>query len=81
MLKKLKVIIWGRTPENPVEMSLLLKMDWFILSYVTLIYWVNYLDRTNLANAYVSGMQEDLNMKGKDFNLINTCFNIGFLII
>lgn len=80
MLKKLKVIIWGRTPENPVEKSLLLKMDWFILSYVTLIYWVNYLDRTNLANAYVSGMQEDLNMKGKNFNLINTCFNIGYIV-
>lgn len=79
-LKKFKQLVWGKTPDDPVEARLLLKLDWFILSYVCLIYWINYLDRTNLSNAYVSGMQEDLNMKGNEYNLINTCFNIGYIV-
>jgi MFS transporter, ACS family, pantothenate transporter len=37
-------------------------------------YWVNYLDRANLNNAYVSGMREDLNFQGTQLNQINTCF-------
>lgn len=32
----------------------------------------NYLDRANLNNAYVSGMKQDLNFKGKQLNVINT---------
>ncbi len=27
------------------------------------------LDRSNVSNAYVSGMREELNMKGNDFNV------------
>lgn len=73
-------MVWGKTPEDPKEARLLLKLDWFILSFACLVYWVNYLDRANLVNAYVSGMQEDLNMKGNEFNLVNTCFNIGYIV-
>ncbi|QFZ26787.1 putative pantothenate transporter [Clavispora lusitaniae] len=62
------------------ERKLLVKIDWFVLSFCCLLYWVNYLDRLNLSNAYVSGMKEDLNMKGDDLNLINTCFNIGYIV-
>lgn len=62
------------------EKKLLAKIDWFVLSFCCLVYWVNYLDRLNLSNAYVSGMKEDLNMKGNEFNLINTCFNIGYIV-
>lgn len=40
----------------------------FILSFICLMYWSNYLDRANLANAYVSGMKEALNMVGNDLN-------------
>ena len=30
--------------------ALLIKIDWFILSYVCLMYWVNYLDRVSILN-------------------------------
>ncbi|KAK6458183.1 pantothenate transporter FEN2 [Scheffersomyces xylosifermentans] len=77
---KIRTVVWGKNPKDPVEARLLLKLDWFILSFCCLMYWINYLDRANLANAYVSGMQEDLGMKGNEFNLINTCFNIGYIV-
>lgn len=35
------------------------------------------LDRSNLANAYVSGMKEDLGFSGDQLNQINTCFTVG----
>lgn len=43
------------------------------------MYFTNYLDRSNLANAYVSGMKEDLNFKGNQYNLINTVFTVGYV--
>lgn len=76
----LRTAIWGKSPLDPVERRLLLKLDWFILLYVCLVYWINYLDRLNLANAYVLGMQEDLAMKGNEFNIINTCFSVGYIV-
>lgn len=38
------------------------------------------LDRSNLANAYVSGMKEDLGFVGDQYNQINTCFTVGYII-
>ncbi len=35
------------------------------------------LDRSNLANAYVSGMKTELGFKGNQLNQINTCFTVG----
>lgn len=61
----------------PGERKLLRKIDAFILSFCCLCYFANYLDRSNLNNAYVSGMKEDLNFHGKQLNLINTVFTVG----
>lgn len=62
---------------NKEERKLVQKLDWFILSFCCLMYWVNYLDRSNLSNAYVSGMKEDLNFQGNQLNQITTVFTVG----
>lgn len=64
----------------PGESRLVRKIDFFILTFCCLSYFLNYLDRTNLANAYVSGMKEDLNFQGNQLNQINTCFTIGYVL-
>jgi hypothetical protein len=51
--------------------------DFFILTFCCLSYFTNYLDRSNLANAYVSGMKEELGFKGNQYNQINTVFTVG----
>lgn len=71
-LGKLREVIWGAPAATKAERHLLLKIDFFILTYVCLMYWCNYLDRANLNNAYVSGMREALNFQGTDLNKINT---------
>ncbi|KAK4121489.1 MFS general substrate transporter [Parathielavia appendiculata] len=62
------------------EQNLVRKIDFFILTFCCLSYFLNYLDRTNLANAYVSGMKEDLSFQGDQLNQINTCFTIGYVL-
>jgi MFS transporter, ACS family, pantothenate transporter len=84
---------------QPGERVLIQKIDFFILTFCCLSYFMNYvgvvsairrgdhvlqsylqssqLDRSNLANAYVSGMKEDLGFVGDQLNQINTCFTVG----
>lgn len=80
VFKKARIAVWGESPSDPREAKLLVKIDWFVLSFACLLYWINYVDRLNVANAYVSGMQEDLHMVGNQYNLINTAFNVGYTI-
>ncbi|THW32030.1 MFS general substrate transporter [Aureobasidium pullulans] len=54
------------------ERKLVQKLDFFILSFCCLI--------SNLTNAYVSGMKEDLNFKGNELTQINTVFTVGYVI-
>ncbi|KAG8405982.1 hypothetical protein J3459_019446 [Metarhizium acridum] len=53
---------------QPGERKLIQKIDFFILTFCCLSYLVNYLDRSNLANAYVSGMKADLGFVGNQLN-------------
>ncbi|KAL6232364.1 hypothetical protein BDW75DRAFT_22444 [Aspergillus navahoensis] len=67
---------WAKDPET----KLLVKIDWFILSFCCVTYFFNYLDRSNLTNAYVSGMEEELSFHGNQLNQINTVFTVGYII-
>ncbi|EGR44451.1 uncharacterized protein TRIREDRAFT_70349 [Trichoderma reesei QM6a] len=68
------------TEYQPGEATLIRKIDFFILTFCCLSYFINYLDRSNLANAYVSGMREDLGFVGNQLNVINTCFTVGYVL-
>ncbi|KAL4744497.1 hypothetical protein BDW72DRAFT_208962 [Aspergillus terricola var. indicus] len=79
MLSKIAAYIKGHETV-PGEAKLLRKLDAVILSFCCLCYFVNYLDRTNLNNAYVSGMREELNFHGNQLNQINTIFTVGYIV-
>lgn len=46
-----------------------------------LVYLFNFLDRSNLAQARQGTLEEDLGMKGTDFNLATSIFFIGYLLM
>ncbi|KAF5094063.1 hypothetical protein D0Z00_003716 [Geotrichum galactomycetum] len=71
---------WFDPNDTPAERKLILKLDIILAFFAFVMYWVKYLDQTNLNNAYVSGMKEDLNMKGND--LVNTqmVYTIGAIV-
>lgn len=49
--------------------QLLRKVDIRLLPLLVLMYLLNFLDRSNLAQARLGGLEKDLGMKGTDFNL------------
>ncbi|EXJ90309.1 hypothetical protein A1O1_03408 [Capronia coronata CBS 617.96] len=80
LLTPIRTAVWGAPAATKAERTLIRKIDVFILTSCCLQYWVNYLDRSNLNSAYVSGMKEDLNMGGDDLNVINTIFWCGYFV-
>ncbi|KAE8151058.1 major facilitator superfamily domain-containing protein [Aspergillus avenaceus] len=79
MLAGFKKYLRGQE-SRPGEVKLLRKLDFFILSFCCLTYFFNYLDRSNLSNAYVSGMKEELHFHGNQLNVINTIFTVGYIL-
>ncbi|KAF4340444.1 major facilitator superfamily transporter [Fusarium beomiforme] len=71
---------WHEPGTRKEEKWLIFKLDAAILTYTCLTFFVKYLDQTNITNAYVSGMKEDLNLRGNELNWLKTYFNIGIII-
>ncbi|KAF9815561.1 hypothetical protein IEO21_04561 [Rhodonia placenta] len=78
--RAVRKFVWGDVPETRAEQILLLKIDWFILSYCCLMNVPLDLDTSNVANAYVSGMKEELHMYGTQYNKLNTIWTCGYII-
>ncbi|KAH7177168.1 major facilitator superfamily domain-containing protein [Fusarium sp. MPI-SDFR-AT-0072] len=59
---------------------LLRKLDWVFLPVVTLMLLMGYLDRINVANARLAGMQDDLNMSDTMWSAGISLFYVGYII-
>lgn len=51
---------------------ILRKVDYRLVPMLTLLYLLAFLDRGNIGNAKVAGMNEDLNLTGTEYNLALT---------
>lgn len=71
---------WFNGSTSSQEKKLILKLDILLAFYSCMAYWVKYLDTVNLNNAYVSGMKEELGMKGNDLVHTQYMFSIGNII-
>ncbi|AQZ13199.1 (ZYRO0E08228g) [Zygosaccharomyces parabailii] len=71
---------WFNGSPSAQEKKLILKLDVLLAFYSCMAYWVKYLDTVNLTNAYVSGMKEELGMKGNDLIHTQNMYSIGNII-
>lgn len=79
--QKHKSKLWDTLDKSPEERRVMFKVDWWILTYACLGYFLKTLDQTNFSNAYASGMKEDYGFKKNEYNLASaTMFNIGYII-
>ncbi|KAJ3798112.1 pantothenate transporter liz1 [Lentinula aff. detonsa] len=80
--QKLKSYIWDSDAhlKSDFERRLLKKLDVGILVIGCLGFFMRYLDSANLANAYVSGMKEDLAMNGNQYTYMGTFYTIGYAL-
>ncbi|KAI8249032.1 putative transporter SEO1 [Colletotrichum sp. SAR 10_77] len=62
------------------ERRLITKIDMFLVPYSVLGYWVKYIDQSNLNNAYVAGMKEDLGFYGNELVQLQTLFTLGSVL-
>ncbi|EKG18412.1 Methyltransferase type 11 [Macrophomina phaseolina MS6] len=74
------ILHWHEPGTSKEEKWLIRKLDIFILTYSCLCFFIKYLDQTNISNAYVSGMKEELGLYGNELNLMTTYYNIGYII-
>ncbi|EKD20894.1 uncharacterized protein L3040_005834 [Drepanopeziza brunnea f. sp. 'multigermtubi'] len=59
--------------------KLLRKIDVRLLPFLILMYLLNFLDRSNLAQARLGSLEADLGMNGTDFNLATSILFVGYL--
>jgi hypothetical protein len=48
---------------------LIRKIDFTLLPFLALLYLLSFLDRTNIGNARLAGLEKDLGMEGLDYNV------------
>ncbi|PFH48634.1 hypothetical protein AMATHDRAFT_81690 [Amanita thiersii Skay4041] len=61
------------------ERKLVRKLDLLLLPLFTVIYCTNFIDRTAIGNAKIAGIENDLGMKGFDYNIALTVFYIFYI--
>ncbi|KAK3208636.1 hypothetical protein GRF29_77g1471502 [Pseudopithomyces chartarum] len=69
--------IWDSTDVPKEERRFLLKLDATLLTFGTLGMLIKWIDTSNITNAFVSGMKEDLNLYGNQYNYIIVSWTVG----
>ncbi|KAK6359159.1 hypothetical protein TWF696_000327 [Orbilia brochopaga] len=62
------------------EKRLVRKIDLIILPTMWLMYLLSYMDRTNIGNAKVAGMQADLHLSSNQYSVALVVFFIGYVL-
>ncbi|KAB8260831.1 putative MFS transporter [Aspergillus pseudonomiae] len=66
---------------NTTERKLMAKIDWHLMPCLCVMYLLAFLDRVNISNAAVLGLQEDLNIvNGTKYNTALTIFFVPYVI-
>ncbi|KAL5866563.1 hypothetical protein ACKVWC_010456 [Pyricularia oryzae] len=62
------------------EKALLRKIDWKLLPAVGILYLLSFLDRSNVGNARIEGLLDDLGMSGDQYLTGLTIYFVGYVI-
>ncbi|KAI2784178.1 MFS general substrate transporter [Daldinia loculata] len=57
------------------------KVDLHLLPMLMLMYMLNFLDRSNLSQARLGTLEDDLGMTGTDFNLATSILFVGYILM
>ncbi|THC88420.1 hypothetical protein EYZ11_012130 [Aspergillus tanneri] len=63
------------------ERNLRLKTDLFIVPTVSMLWLFCFIDRANIGNARIAGMDDSLELRGYDYNFILSCFYIPYILL
>ncbi|KAL2815642.1 major facilitator superfamily domain-containing protein [Aspergillus cavernicola] len=63
-----------------IDRALLWKLDLKLVPWLSLLYLISFLDRTNIGNAKLADLQEDLNMTDNQYNSALTIFFVSYSV-
>ncbi|KAJ5572410.1 hypothetical protein N7450_009394 [Penicillium hetheringtonii] len=66
------------TPEE--EKALVRKIDLTLLPTMWIMYLLSYMDRTNIGNAKISGMETDLSLTSNEYSIALVVFFVGYVV-
>ncbi|KAJ9646425.1 hypothetical protein H2199_002474 [Coniosporium tulheliwenetii] len=66
---------------DPAEIRLVKKLDWRIMPTLWAMYFLNYLDRNAIAQARLNDLEDDLNLKGSQYNTCISILFVGYLLM
>ncbi|MCJ1399258.1 hypothetical protein MMC11_002460 [Xylographa trunciseda] len=62
------------------EKRVVRKLDWRVTPLVSALYLVSFLDRSNIGNAKIAGMSEDLELTGNRYQWLLNIFYISYIL-
>ncbi|KAH6665184.1 putative pantothenate transporter liz1 [Halenospora varia] len=72
--------LWDSADVSKEERKFLLKLDFTLLTFGTLGMLIKWIDTSNITNAFVSGMKEELGLYGNQYNYIVVSWTVGYII-
>lgn len=75
--ERIAIWLWGTEHK---DRSLLAKLDFTLLPYFSLIWFLFGVTRASYSSAYISGMKEALNFQGKEYNYMTTAYLVTYAV-
>ncbi len=66
--------------DQEAERRLLRKCDLHVVPVISFLYVLSFLDRINIGNARIQGLEKDLKMSGQDYNIALVVFFIPYIL-
>ncbi|KAF2459023.1 major facilitator superfamily domain-containing protein [Lineolata rhizophorae] len=66
------------TPDE--DRTVLRKLDWRLVPFMALLYMLSFLDRSNIGNARIAGLERDLNLSSYQYDWLLTAFYITYIV-
>ena len=66
--------------DREAERKLVRKCDRHVLPMMSILYLLAFVDRINIGNARIQGLEEDLGMQGSDYNVALFVFFIPYIL-
>ncbi|GKT65599.1 hypothetical protein ColTof4_03637 [Colletotrichum tofieldiae] len=70
----------GITWTEEEEKKLVKKIDLFLMPTIWLMYLLSYMDRTNIGNAKIAGMADDIGLSSSQYSIVLIVFFIGYVL-
>ncbi|TLS31029.1 hypothetical protein PpBr36_03874 [Pyricularia pennisetigena] len=70
----------GYVPDTEEEKKLVRKIDMYLLPCIWLMYLLSYMDRTNIGNALIAGMDKDLDLDSSRYSVALVVFFVTYVV-